>query len=83
MYNHSEHPAFAGPGAAERAMAAPLFDALPEPIDLCGKLTIAEAAACIQRCAFYVGNDGGLMHLAAASGAPTIGLCGATIDRAD
>jgi ADP-heptose:LPS heptosyltransferase len=74
---------FAGPGAAERAMAAPLFAALPEAIDLCGKLTIPEAAACIQRCALYVGNDSGLMHLAAASGAPTIGLCGTTIDRAD
>ena len=74
---------FAGPGAAERAMAAPLLAGLPEAIDLCGALTIAEAAAAIQRCALYVGNDSGLMHLAAASGAPTIGLCGATIDRAD
>lgn len=74
---------FAGPGAAERAMAAPLLEALPDAIDLCGKLTIPEAAACIQRCALYVGNDSGLMHLAAASGAPTIGLCGTTIDRAD
>lgn len=74
---------FAGPGEAERAMAAPLLAALPEAVDLCGVLTIPEAAACIQRCALYVGNDSGLMHLAAASGAPTIGLCGTTLDRAD
>ncbi len=74
---------FAGPGAAERAMAAPVLAALPEAIDLCGRLSIPEAAACIGRCALYVGNDSGLMHLAAATGAPTIGLCGATIDRAD
>ena len=74
---------FAGPGEAERAMAAPLLAALPEAVDLCGALTIPEAAACIQRCALYVGNDSGLMHLAAASGAPTIGLCGTTLDRAD
>ena len=74
---------FAGPGLAERAMAGPLLDALPEAIDLCGAVSIAEAAACIQRCTLYVGNDSGLMHLAAASGTPTIGLCGATLDRAD
>ncbi len=74
---------FAGPGAAEREIAAPLLAALPGAIDLCGKLTLPEAAACIQRCALYIGNDSGLMHLAAASGAPTIGLCGTTINRAD
>ena len=74
---------FAGPGDAERALAAPLLAALPDAIDLCGKLSLAEAAACIQRCALYVGNDSGLTHLAAAAGVPTIGLCGATIDRAE
>jgi len=74
---------FAGPGEPERAMAAPLLAALPEAIDLGGKLSLSEAAACIQRCALYVGNDSGLMHLAAAAGTPTIGLCGATIDRAE
>ena len=74
---------FAGPGEAERQMAAPVLEALPDAIDLRGALTIPEVAACIQRCALYVGNDSGLMHLAAATGAPTIGLCGTTIDRAD
>jgi heptosyltransferase III len=74
---------FAGPGRAERDMATPLLAALPGAIDLCGNLTLPEVAACIQRCALYVGNDSGLMHLAAASGAPTIGLCGTTIDRAE
>jgi len=73
---------FGGPGEAERRMAAPLLDLLPGAIDLVGKLSIPEVAACIQRCALYVGNDSGLMHLAAASGTRTIGLCGTTIDRA-
>ncbi len=63
-------------------MAAPLLAALPDAVDLCGTLTLPEAAACIQRCALYVGNDSGLMHLAAAAGTPTIGLCGTTMDRA-
>ncbi len=73
---------FAGPGEAERAMAAPLLALLPEAIDLRGQLSLAEAAACLQRCALYVGNDSGLMHLAAAAGVPTVGLCATTRDRA-
>ncbi|HKM62656.1 MAG TPA: glycosyltransferase family 9 protein [Acidisphaera sp.] len=73
----------AGPGETERAGAAPLLALLPEAVDLCGKLSLPEAAAVIGRCALYVGNDSGLMHMAAACGVPTIGLCGATLDRAD
>jgi heptosyltransferase III len=68
----------AGPGAEERAMAAPLLAALPDAIDLAGCLSLPEAAACLARSALYVGNDSGLMHLAAASGAPTLGLFGPT-----
>lgn len=74
---------FAGPGEAERAMAAPLLDLLPGAIDLCGRLSLAEAAACLQRCTVFVGNDSGLMHLAAAAGIPTVGLCAKTRDRAE
>lgn len=74
---------FGGPGEQERAMVSPLLHMLPDAIDLCGKLSLPEVASCIQRCALYVGNDSGLTHLAAAAGAPTIGLCGATIDRAE
>jgi heptosyltransferase III len=69
---------FAGPGEAERAMAAPLLAALPEAIDLVGKVTLPEAAACLAQCALFVGNDSGLMHLAAAAGTPTLGLFGPT-----
>lgn len=73
---------FAGPGAAEREMAAPVIALLPDAIDLRGTLTVPEVAAVIERCALYVGNDSGLMHLAAATGRPTVGLCGTTRDRA-
>jgi ADP-heptose:LPS heptosyltransferase len=69
---------FAGPGEHERALAAPVLAALPGAIDLCGALTLAEAAACLARCALFVGNDSGLMHLAAAAGTPTLGLFGPT-----
>jgi heptosyltransferase-3 len=67
-----------GPGPAEQAMAAPLFAALPDALDLVGALSLPEAAAMLQRAALFVGNDSGLMHLAAAAGAPTIGLFGPT-----
>jgi ADP-heptose:LPS heptosyltransferase len=68
----------AGPGAQERALAAPVFSALPAAIDLCGALSLPEAAACLARVALFIGNDSGLMHLAAAAGAPTLGLFGPT-----
>lgn len=73
----------AGPGPQERALAAPLAALLPDAIDTTGQLSLPEAAACLQRCAVYIGNDSGLMHLAAAAGTPTVGLCATTRDRAD
>ena len=72
---------FAGPGEAERAMAAPVLAALPDAIDLCGALSLPEASACLARCRLFVGNDSGLMHLAAAAGTPTLGLFGPTPSR--
>ncbi len=68
----------AGPGAEERSLAAPVLAALPAAIDLVGRLTLPEAAACLAGAALFVGNDSGLMHLAAAAGAPTLGLFGPT-----
>jgi ADP-heptose:LPS heptosyltransferase len=69
---------FAGPGETERAMVAPLRAALPDAIDLSGRLTLPQIAACLSRSSLFVGNDSGLMHLAAAVGAPTLGLFGPT-----
>ncbi len=69
---------FAGPGPFEAGLAAPLLAALPGAIDLTGRLTLSEAAACLARCHLFVGNDSGLMHLAAAAGTTTIGLFGPT-----
>ncbi|WP_419895939.1 glycosyltransferase family 9 protein [Roseomonas sp. USHLN139] len=68
----------AGPGAVEAAMAAPVLAALPDAIDLVGRLELPEAAAVMARCALFLGNDSGLMHLSAAAGTPTLGLFGPT-----
>jgi heptosyltransferase III len=67
-----------GPGPAERAMAAPLLNAMPGALDLVGTLSLPEVAAVLRRASLFIGNDSGLMHLAAAAGAPTIGLFGPT-----
>jgi len=64
----------AGP---ERERAQPVLAALgPRAIDLTGRTDPMAAAACLERAALYVGNDSGLMHIAAAAGVPTVGLFG-------
>jgi ADP-heptose:LPS heptosyltransferase len=62
----------------ERPSALSLIDAVPKErrIDLVGHLDLLEALACLKCCDFYIGNDSGLMHLAAVSGIPTLGLFG-------
>jgi heptosyltransferase-3 len=62
----------------ERRQAAPLLAAVPlhRQIDLVGKVDLLTAAAVLRRCALFIGNDTGLMHIAAAAGTPTLGLFG-------
>ncbi len=73
---------FGGPGPRERDGASPLLAALPGAIDLVGALTLPEVSACLARCALAVSNDSGLMHLAAATGIPTLGLRAHFLDQA-
>ena len=67
---------FAAPG--EEAQALPVLHAVPEDkrIDGIAKGNPGEVAAALARCDFYMGNDSGLMHAAAAAGVPTLGLFG-------
>lgn len=67
---------FGGPG--EEALARPVLDAFPADrvIDLVGTVDLLTASACLRRCALFIGNDSAPMHLASASGIPTIGLFG-------
>jgi len=44
-------------------------------IDLRGKTSLLQAAAVLKPCALYIGNDTGLMHIAAAVGTPVVELC--------
>jgi ADP-heptose:LPS heptosyltransferase len=69
-------------GKEEDALARPVLDAVPagQGIDLIG-LDLLTTYAVFRRCALFVGNDSGLMHLAAAAGVPTLGLFGPTRDE--
>ena len=62
----------------ERAAAQPLLDMIPKAqcIDLIGSIDLVTAFACLRRASMYIGNDSGLMHLAAAADIPTLGLFG-------
>lgn len=63
--------------AVTRAIAAELGES--RAVDIAGRTTLMEAAAWIQRCDGFVGNDSGLMHLAEAVGVPAVGLFGPTV----
>jgi heptosyltransferase III len=67
--------------AHERAQAAPVLAALPAArrIDLVGRTDLLTAAAVLRRAQLFVGNDTGIMHIAAATGTPTLGLFGPSL----
>lgn len=49
--------------------------------DLVDRLDLLACAALLERATLFIGNDSGLMHIAAAMGAPTLGLFGPTDER--
>lgn len=67
---------FAAPGEEEEARK--VLSTVPEGrgIDVIAKTDPGTAAAALARCDFYIGNDSGLMHCAAAAGTPTFGVFG-------
>ena len=47
-------------------------------LDLTGRTNLTEAASVLKASAAFIGNDSGLMHLAAALGVPTVGIFGSS-----
>lgn len=60
--------------------AKPVIDALPatDRTIIFGDEDLLTVQACLERSDLYIGNDSGLMHMAAAAGIPTLGLFGPT-----
>lgn len=62
----------------EKEMIQDCIDNIDGAIDLVGKVSLLDAYAIFKRSDLFIGNDSGLMHMAAASGCPTLGLFGPT-----
>jgi len=67
-----------GPDAAEREYVSRVTAAMPEALDLAGRLTLGALACVLSRAALYVGPDTAVTHAAAALGVPTAALFGPT-----
>lgn len=66
-----------GGGAQDVEMATAIGgQARSSPVTLAGRTTLLQFAAVLKRCALFVGNDNGAMHMAAALGVPVVGLFG-------
>jgi heptosyltransferase II len=69
-------------GPAEAALGAKIADEIgPAATSFSGKTTLPRLAALIARCAVFVTNDTGPMHVAAAVGTPVVAIFGPTDPR--
>ena len=69
-------------GAAEQPLNAGIARSCPKAIDLAGQTSLAELAELARRAEAAVGNDTGVMHLAAAAACPSVVLFSAASDPA-
>lgn len=71
---------FAAPGEVEKTR--PLLASLPQgrALAVTAEPDLLCVYAALRRCAFYVGNDSGLMHLAVAAGVPALGMFGPSLE---
>jgi len=65
-----------GPNDREVSAAVAEAGGLRAERNLAGRLSLPATAAIFERASAVVANDGGLMHLAAAQGAPVVGIFG-------
>ena len=65
----------------EAGLGAAMAAAAPGLLDLTGKTSLAALGGLLAEAALVVANDSGTMHLAAALGAPTLGIFGPTSPR--
>ena len=79
---HNARVAILG-GPDDRGPCAPVCAAVPPDrlIDLVGTEDLLTLYACLRHLRLFVGNDSGLMHMAAAADVPTLGLFGPSDTR--
>lgn len=70
-----------GPADTRMVEELRMASARGRTIDLTGKVDLLTAYACLKRASLFIGNDSGLMHIAAAAGCPTVGLFGPSDER--
>lgn len=70
-------------GPDDRKLAKSLQDVVMRRqfIDLTQEDNLLTSFACLKKARLFIGNDSGTMHLAAAAGAPTLGLFGPSDER--
>lgn len=67
----------------DRVASMPLLKSLgARATDLLGQTTVGQLAAILSRCRLLLANDGGVAHLAAASGVPVVAVFGPSNDAA-
>jgi heptosyltransferase-2 len=65
--------------AGESAVTSAIAEKLRRPpVNLAGKTTIEELPGVLSQCHLFIGNDSGVMHVAAAVGLPVVGIFGPT-----
>ncbi|MBA4422517.1 MAG: lipopolysaccharide heptosyltransferase II [Syntrophus sp. (in: bacteria)] len=67
-----------GSGGDKESTAAVARNARHSLVDIAGKTSMKEAIALMSRCALFLSNDSGLMHVAGALGIPTVAIFGST-----
>lgn len=76
IYPDARFAVFAAKGEEDDAYKVLRSIPKNKQIDVIAKADPGTVAAALARCAFYIGNDSGLMHIAAAVGTKTLGLFG-------
>jgi heptosyltransferase-2 len=65
--------------AGEAAVTSAIGEKLRKAaVDLTGKTAIADLPGALSQCHLFIGNDSGVMHVAAAVGLPVVGIFGPT-----
>jgi lipopolysaccharide export system permease protein len=67
----------------QRESVRPLIEALPAPhmVDLSGRTDLLTAIAVLEKSQMFIGNDSGLLHMAAALGIKSVGIYGPSNDK--